>query len=323
MGKKIAQLILDLNAYLHKLLQKQMDLINFKEKIILNGTYIDNNYNVYKNLKNIEFNMKYFDEDKYKNENSIMNKLSIILDYFNEPHSIITNKLFNEITEEKLFQNTSLINDNIIQNKISINNNYKQNYYITSFINFNENEMENIDKIDNNENNSNIFAFSTDNGDANFYKVEENGKTSRFLSINLFQKNEGIFDMKKIKYNRLLFGGYELKIADIQLSTKRYNIISVIKKEKSYFIKNWALNQNIILSYFSTKEINLIKYYNNSNKNELLPWNLLNNNSAINENIDYIENKSFELISLTKLKKRNNQNKFVATVSNNETFDNK
>ena len=323
LGQKIAKLILDLNDYLHKLLQKQMDLINFKEKFILNGTYIDNNYYVYKNLKNIEFNMKYFDEDKYKNENNIMNKLSIILDYFNEPHSIITNNLFNEITEEKLVQNTSLINDNIIQNKISINNSYKQNYHITSFIYFNENEMENIEKIDNNENNCNIFAFSTDNGDANFYKIEENGKTSRFLSINLFQKNEGIFDMKKIKYNRLLFGGYEhLKIIDIQLSTKRYNIISIIKKQKSYFIKNWVLNKNMILSYFSNKVINLIKYYNNSNKNEMLPWTLLDNNSSINEKISCIENKSYELISLIKLKKRNNQSKFIITVSNNETFDN-
>ena len=324
LAEKIAELIRDLNTYFHQLLQKQIDLLNLKETIILNGTCINNNYNVYKNMKNVEFNIKYFDEDKYQNENSIMNKLSILLDYFNDPHSIISNRLFNKRTEEKLYQNTSLLND-IIKNKISIKYNHKSNYHITSLINFNEKIIENIENIDHNQNNSDIFAFSNDNGDVNFYKIEEKGKSTNILSFNLFPKKEGIFDMKKIKYNRLLFGGYEyLKIVDIEISTKRYNIINIIKKQKSYFCKNWVLNKDLLLSYFLDKELNIIKFNNNENENkkEFLSWSLLNNDSAINDNIDCIQSKSYELISLIKLEKRNNHNRFVISISNDEMVDN-
>ena len=324
LAEKIAELIHELKKYFQKLLEKQLELLDFKEKIILNGTYINNNYNIYKNMKNIEFNMKYFDEEKYQNENNIIKKLSFLLDYFNEPYSIITNKLFNEKTKEKLYKNTSLLND-IFQNKPSISNSNKSSYHITSLINFKEQKIEYKNYITHKSNNTynNIFAFTTDNGDANFYKIEKNGKFTKILSIFLFSKNKGIFDMKKIENNKLLFGGYEqLKIVDIQISNRRYNIINVINKPKSYFIKNCALNKDIILSYFSNKEINLITLNNNKKEIESQSWSLLNNNCAINENIDCIINNSYELISLIKLDKKEIKNKFIISISNNETTDN-
>ena len=326
LATKIAECIQEINNYFKELLKKRIDIVNLKEKILLNAKSINNNYNIYKNLKNIEFNVKNFDDDKFDTEKNAMNKINILLEFFNEPYSIINKKLFNEKTEENIFKNTFMIN-----NKHDIiNNNYNFDYYITSLINFSEQKKENFVNLQNTGNsnynnkyiNDNIFAFSTNNGDANFYKISKNGKSSKIISFYLFTKNKGIFDMKKIKYNGIICGGYEqLKIVNIELNKKKYNTIYTINKEQSYFIKNWLLNKDTILSYFSNKEFNLIKLNNNidsGSDNTPIPWCLLDiNNNQFNNVIDSIKNKNYELISLIKLKNGKYLNRFVISISTN------
>ena len=78
----INEFIQDLSIYFYTLLKKQRDLIDIKEKIINNAKKINNNYYIYKNVKNIEFNLKFFEETIFKSENNVMKKLSILLDYF-------------------------------------------------------------------------------------------------------------------------------------------------------------------------------------------------------------------------------------------------
>ena len=326
LATKIAECIQDINNYFKELLKQRIDILNLKERIILNAKSINNNYNIYKNLKNIEFNLKKFDDNKFNNEKNVMKKIDILLDYFNESYLLINKKLFNEKTEEQILKNISMVNNN----HNIYNNNGNSNYCITSLINFNEEKNENFVNLQNKENigddkylNDNIFAFSTNNGDVNFYNIKKNGKSEKIISFYLFNKYNGIFDMKKIKYNGILCGGYEqLKIVDIELNKKRYNIIKIIKKEKNYFIKNWQLNRDYILSYFSNKEFNLIKLNNSNNDNvidngsDIISWYLLDtNNSQFNNIIDSIKNKNYELISLIKLKNGKYLNRFVISIS--------
>ena len=320
---KINEFIQELYNYFNELIQKKKDLISLKEKIIINAKNINNNYNIYKNLKNINFNIKKFDEKIYGKESNIIKKLGILLDYFNESFTIISNKLFNEKTEEKIFKNTFLIND------FNFNKN-NSNYSITSMLVFNKqkNSYENKEYKENKDFNSNfinenILAFSTNNGDVNFYNLEKEGKSTKIVTFYLFKKDKGIFDMKKIKYYKLLCGGYEeLKIVDIKINEKKYNIINIIKKDKIFFTRNYILNKDIILSFFINREINLIKY--NDNKHGVIPWLLLNDNNYNNSyiDIDCINNNNYNLISLIKLKKRKNMNLFVISISNNEEKNN-
>ena len=320
---KINEYIQELYNYLNELIQKQKDIINLKEKIIINAKNINNNYNIYKNMKNINYNLKDFDEEKFDKENNIIKKLDILLDYFNEPFIIMPNKLFNKNIEEKIYKNTYTIND-LVKNPNF--NKYNLNYSITSILVFDEqiNKYENKENKNYNKLNENILAYSTNNGDVNFYKIKKEGKSTKIFSFYLYEKNKGIFDMKKIKYEKLLFGGYEqLKIVDIQLEQKKYNIINIIKKENYFFTKNYILNKGIILSYYINKEFNLIIY--NDERNDTIPWLLLNDNDNDDknyENIDCIKNKNYELISLVKLKKRNNITLFVISISNNEEKNN-
>jgi len=309
--KKANNLINILSRHLNNLIQNLKDVINFKEKILINSKYINNNYNMYKNLKNIQFNFKIFDKEKYEKENNVIKKLCILCEYLNNPYSIINHNLFNSNIEDSIYKNVSIVNKNII------NNNIKND--ITSLIIFEKKKLINCPNNNSNENN-NIFAYSTNQGDVNFYKNEKNGIFSKICSFYLFEENQGIFDLKKIKHNFILCGGFEqLKIISVKLFEKKYDIINIINKSNSSFVKNWALNNNLILSYFpNKKEINLIKYTKNELENNCIPWMLLNKNEIEDKDIDFIINNQFVLISLIKLKNEKYKNRFVISISNNE-----
>ena len=309
--KKAHDIVKRLNKHLTYLIQNLKDIISFKEKILINSKYINNNYNMYKNLKNIQFNFKTFDEEKYEKENDVMKRLSIIYEYLNKPYSTINHNLFNSNVEENIYKNTSLVNKNII------NNNIKND--ITSLIIFNKTKIVNSPNINSNENN-NIFAYSTNSGDVNFYQTEKNGNFSKICSFYLFEKRQGIYDLKKIKHNLILCGGFEqLKIINVKLKEKNYDIINIINKSNSSFVKNWALANNIILSYFpNKKEINLINHSKKELENNCIPWKLLNINNKENKDIDFIINNQFVLISLIKIKNEKYKNRFVISISNNE-----
>ena len=317
---KVNELIQYLSIYLNTLIQKQRDIINFKEKILINAKYINNNYNIYKNLKNIHFNKKTFKEDIYLKENDVLKKLNMLFEYLNEPYSIINQKIFNKKSKENIYKNISMIN-NFINNKKINDKNENLNYSITSFLIFDEK------KINDNIFSENIFVYSTNNGDANFYKIDNFGKSKKITSFYLFPKNQGIFDLKKIGTNKVLLGGYEkLKIINVKLNKKTYNIINIIYYSKNYFIKNWVLNTDIILSYFQNKNLKLIKYKNN---NDYIPWKpleLINKNKSMIKmkdiNVEFIINNRYEIISLIKLKNGKSKNRFVISISNNERPDN-
>jgi hypothetical protein len=112
--KKVNDFINILSSHLNNLLQNLKDVICFKEKILINSKYINNNYNMYKNLKNIQFNIKIFDEKKYENENDVVKKLSILCEYLNNPYLIMNHNLFNTNIEDNIYKNTSFVNRNII-----------------------------------------------------------------------------------------------------------------------------------------------------------------------------------------------------------------
>ena len=314
-SKKVNDLINKLSSHLNNLIQNLKDIICFKEKILINSKYINNNYNIYTNLKNIQFNFKIFDEEKYEKENNIMKKLCILCEYLNKPYSIMNHNIFNENIEDKIYKNVSLVNKNII------NNNNKSD--ITSLIIFDKNKLINNPYNNSSNENNNVFAYSTNNGDVSFYKSEKNGIFSKICTFYLFEKNQGIFDLKKIKHNLILCGGFEqLKIISVKLVEKKYDIIKIINKSNSSFVRNWALTNNIILSYFpNKKELNLIKYTKNDLENNCISWLLLNKNNNKNKDIDFIINNQFVLISLIKLKNEKYKNRFVISLSNNEKQD--
>ena len=113
-SKKVNDYINILSRHLNNLIQNLKDVICFKEKILINSKYINNNYNIYKNLKNIQFNIKIFDEEKYEKENNVIEKLSILCEYLNNPYSIMNDNLFNTNIEDNIYKNTSFVNRNII-----------------------------------------------------------------------------------------------------------------------------------------------------------------------------------------------------------------
>ena len=113
-SKKVNDYINILSRHLNNLIQNLKDVICFKEKILINSKYINNNYNIYKNLKNIQFNIKIFDEQKYEKENNVIEKLSILCEYLNNPYSIMNDNLFNTNIEDNIYKNTSFVNRNII-----------------------------------------------------------------------------------------------------------------------------------------------------------------------------------------------------------------
>jgi hypothetical protein len=333
LSKTIEQFINDLSKYLNNFIKIKNDMIYFKERIINNSKYINNNYYIYKNIKNIEFNMKNFDEKNYMKEKDIIKKLKILLDYFNKPYSIDDKKIFNAKTKENINKNTFIIND-FINNDVYHNctDNFKvNNKCITSLIIFDEKKMNSLDNINrkksqenikiNNPNNfnENIFAYSTNKGDVNFYKIEKNNEIKRVLFFYLFPNNKEICDMIKIRNNRILCNGYdELKMADININEKTYNIVNTFRKDNINFNKNWALTDSIILTYSSNEELYLIEYDNLKDKiNNCTPWLFLSQNDKNFIDIDNILINGYKLISLIKLQNGKHINRFVISISNN------
>ena len=319
-SEKVHDMINLLSKLFDNIIQNLKEVLSFKEKILINSKYINNNYNVYKNLKNIQFNNKIFDEEKYEKEKYIMKKICILCEYLNKPYSFMNHNLFNINIEDNIYKNISLVNK-VLGNNINSNNNI--NNEITSLIIFDKNKLINNPNINSSNENNNIFAYSTNYGDVNFFKNEKTGTFSKICSFYLFDKNQGIFDLKKIKHNFILCGGFEqLKIINVKLNEKNYDIINIINKPNSSFVKNWALENNAILSYFpNSKELNLIKYSKNELESECIPWKILNVNNNDNKDIDFIINNKFVLISLMKLKNEKYKNRFVISISNNEEKD--
>ena len=241
--------------YFYSLKQKEIEI---KKKIMQDYEIIKYNYNCIQNINKIS-NQSINSEKKtiisnlekfnIENNNDLVSKLKLIFSYLCESS-----------------QSTNLLNYYNTNKFISLNN---------------QEEITNLIKLDNND-----ISVSFFNGCVSIYDTMH---FNQKLTCKVFDKNMGINTLIKLKNGDLACSGYEkIKIVNINLNDKKYNIIKELTIGDCSLNLMEELRSNYLITYDSNNDLKLWNNYKiiyKDNIPDIDNLEIINENSFITSSI--------------------------------------
>ena len=228
--------------YFYSLKQKEIEI---KQKIIQDYEIIKYNYNCIQNIYKISSQsinsekktiISNLEKLNIENNNDLLSKLKLIFNYLYA--SSQSTNLFNYYNNSKF---------------VSLNN---------------QEEITNLIKLDNND-----ISVSFFNGCVSIYDTEHfNPK----LTCKVFEKNKGINTLIQLKNGDLACTGYEkIKIVNIDLNDKKYNIIKELNIGDCSINLMEELRNNYLITYDSNNDLKLWNNYKIIYKDSLPGFDIL------------------------------------------------
>ena len=309
---KLIEKIKEQYSYFYSLKKKEIDI---KQKILKDYETIKYNYNTIQNVYNINYKNIIYNKESIisnleklnNNNNDILSQLNLIFNYLNE----------------------STKKSNLINYYNNINNYYIENGHW---------ELTDIIKLD-----KNYIALSYFDGCIYIY---DNISFNLNLICKVFDNNKGISQIIQLRNGDLACCGYEkIKILNINLDNKIYNISNEINIKNGSFTLVKELRNNYLITYDTHNKLKIWYKYklvyvdNNNNINidfllkikDYLFISLSNNNNKRQLNIfniniegnNCIKLNSFSLENISVIKQKNpliklKNNYIVALVSYEE-----
>ena len=259
--------------YFYSLKQKEIEI---KQKIIQDYDVIKYNYNCIQNIYTIS-NQSINSEKKkiisnleklnIENNNDLLSKLKLIFNYLYETSQ--STNLLNYYNENKL---------------VSLNN---------------HEEITNLIKLDNND-----ISVSFFNGCVSIYDTEH---FNLKLNCKVFDQNKGINTFIQLKNGDLACSGYEkIKIVNIDLNDKKYNIIKELNIGDCSINLMEELRNNYLITYDSNNDLKLWNKYKIIYKDNLSG---IDNLQIVNENSFITSSTKEQRLNLNNI--LNNENNSV------------
>ena len=228
--------------YFYSLKQKEIEM---KQKIIQDYEIIKYNYNCIQNINIINSQntnsekktiISNLEKLNIENKNDLLSKLKLIFNYLYESS-----------------KSTNLLNYYNTNKFVSLNN---------------QEEITNLIKLDNND-----ISVSFLNGCVSIYDTEHfNPK----LICKVFDKNKGINTFIQLKNGNLACSGYEkIKIVNIDLNDKIYNIIKELTIGDCSINLMEELRNNVLITYDSNNDLKLWNNYKIIYKDSLPGFDIL------------------------------------------------
>ena len=256
--KKFNDCIKCLQAKFEKLIKNKKRIYLLKSDLINSLKIIKNNYTIISNIKDLKIDTG--ENFKYKEDDSIENKIQNIYNYLN----------YEKIDLNNLYFGKDNTNDNI---------NYKGPY--DNLIN-EEKEKETIITDICGIKNNQLICISFNNGQAKIFNLNINENNYPICIIKEFESNQGIHSLYvsnneqniwKInnpnKNDIIYLNGFEeIKIIQMNNNYESYNMIYIIRIKNSNILSSFEIGINSILILNNTYELKLI-YINKEKNNEI------------------------------------------------------
>ena len=239
---------------LYKAKQKEIEI---KEKIIRDFEKIKYNYNSIINFKNLNLDNKQNFINTKTNLNWI-ESLNLIFEYLNCSITSEKNTLFKDINK----------------NKFTIANIY-----------FNNEEIKNIIKLNNNNNNKDL-ALINNKSELKIYSLKNNSLIEK-IKLKIFPEEDGINHIIQLNNGNLACCGYEnINLINYDIFNHNAKITNIINEKYNNFLFLIEITNNYLISSDTSKKIQIW----NKNENKIYKYlNHLDDEIEINllYNIDY------------------------------------